>query len=295
MKTTKKVILLGAVAFFAAFNVQAWFDPSTGRWASRDPAGEESGGLNLYGFVGNNPVNDVDPWGLWKWKDGKRQGSERTFMIPDLGDTTESAAVFVKLDANETGKWLRDSKGHWVKPGEKIDDCQYDVPNTFVIGVGYGGFATTILANWQNRLTDALEKRGFYVAPYRFDTGTASFQMEAAARGRDVWGIGLFGHGYKQIKNWHNWSPDPNFAVLNGGLAWDKEASQIITPATIMPPHKFGLEIVYFCYANLNGWPGIVASNGKYYGGSGSVSSLSGPRALGYWGSWDSLVGGATK
>ena len=33
-------------------------------WPSRDPI-EEQGGLNLYGFVGNNPINRVDPFGLW--------------------------------------------------------------------------------------------------------------------------------------------------------------------------------------------------------------------------------------
>jgi hypothetical protein len=31
-----------------------WYDPVTGRWPSRDPI-EETGGLNLYGFVGNDP------------------------------------------------------------------------------------------------------------------------------------------------------------------------------------------------------------------------------------------------
>jgi RHS repeat-associated protein len=39
------------------------YDPDTGRWLSRDPIAE-SGGINLYGYVGNDPVNGVDPWGL---------------------------------------------------------------------------------------------------------------------------------------------------------------------------------------------------------------------------------------
>jgi hypothetical protein len=33
------------------------------RWLNRDPIGE-AGGINLYGFVANNPVNFVDPHGL---------------------------------------------------------------------------------------------------------------------------------------------------------------------------------------------------------------------------------------
>jgi len=36
-----------------------WLDPMTGRWLSRDPLGE-TGGLNLYGFLGNDGVNAWD-------------------------------------------------------------------------------------------------------------------------------------------------------------------------------------------------------------------------------------------
>jgi len=39
------------------------YSPSTGRWLSRDPIGER-GGLNLYAYVFNDPVNEVDPYGL---------------------------------------------------------------------------------------------------------------------------------------------------------------------------------------------------------------------------------------
>lgn len=39
-----------------------FYQPSTGRWLTRDPIGEE-GGLNLYGFVGNNALNNRDSFG----------------------------------------------------------------------------------------------------------------------------------------------------------------------------------------------------------------------------------------
>jgi RHS repeat-associated protein len=42
-----------------------YYNPSTGRWMSRDPI-EEEGGVNLYGMLGNNPVNAIDPLGLIK-------------------------------------------------------------------------------------------------------------------------------------------------------------------------------------------------------------------------------------
>jgi RHS repeat-associated protein len=39
------------------------YSPLFGRWINRDPSGEE-GGLNLYGYTFNDPVNLVDPLGL---------------------------------------------------------------------------------------------------------------------------------------------------------------------------------------------------------------------------------------
>jgi RHS repeat-associated protein len=42
-----------------------YYDPKTGRWPSRDPIGEE-GGVNMYGFVVNDPCNIIDSDGrMW--------------------------------------------------------------------------------------------------------------------------------------------------------------------------------------------------------------------------------------
>jgi RHS repeat-associated protein len=44
-----------------------FYSAALGRWISRDPLGEE-GNLNLYGFVANDPLSNVDPLGLLQIK-----------------------------------------------------------------------------------------------------------------------------------------------------------------------------------------------------------------------------------
>jgi len=43
-----------------------FYDPGVGRFIQKDPIGFEGGDVNLYGYVGNDPVNWVDPTGLTK-------------------------------------------------------------------------------------------------------------------------------------------------------------------------------------------------------------------------------------
>ncbi|MBI4659580.1 MAG: hypothetical protein HY735_12135 [Verrucomicrobia bacterium] len=47
------------------YYLRRFYDPNLQRWVTRDPLGE-AGGINLYQFVGNDPVNNVDPWGLYE-------------------------------------------------------------------------------------------------------------------------------------------------------------------------------------------------------------------------------------
>ena len=49
----------GAKTMHVACYGYRYMDPLTGRWASRDPI-EEQGGMNLYGFVENEPIRSYD-------------------------------------------------------------------------------------------------------------------------------------------------------------------------------------------------------------------------------------------
>lgn len=44
-----------------------YYDPQIGRFISKDPIGFAGGDVNLFRYVGNNPVNKIDPKGLCSW------------------------------------------------------------------------------------------------------------------------------------------------------------------------------------------------------------------------------------
>lgn len=47
------------------------YDPEIGRWLSKDPILFTGGQENLYAYVGNNPINQFDPNGLYTMRVGK--------------------------------------------------------------------------------------------------------------------------------------------------------------------------------------------------------------------------------
>lgn len=70
MKTGLHQTLRGIVCAFlltAVHSASAFYDPTIGRWASRDPIGEQ-GGINLSCSLQNDLVNSYDFLGLYKQK-----------------------------------------------------------------------------------------------------------------------------------------------------------------------------------------------------------------------------------
>ncbi|MBI2946215.1 MAG: RHS repeat-associated core domain-containing protein [Verrucomicrobia bacterium] len=68
----------------AAQTASGFYDPVLQRWLTLDPIGE-AGGINLYQFVGNDPVNKIDPWGHEVLIYYTAPNGQPTARPPDIG------------------------------------------------------------------------------------------------------------------------------------------------------------------------------------------------------------------
>jgi hypothetical protein len=57
------------------------YDPETGRWTSKDPILFNGADTNLYGYVMQDPVNFIDPIGLWSFSASAYAGFGGGFSI----------------------------------------------------------------------------------------------------------------------------------------------------------------------------------------------------------------------
>jgi hypothetical protein len=88
MKTVRKALSLIGILLFALGNAQAgrWLSPDPIEQIERDPPSQAD--PNLYQFVGNNPINFFDPFGL------QMSGSATLALDPTLLMTEEEIAAF---------------------------------------------------------------------------------------------------------------------------------------------------------------------------------------------------------
>jgi len=81
-----------------------FYDPATGRFLTRDPLGY-GGGINLYGYCQNDPVNRIDPRGLWS----VTISVGVIGIIPGLGGGADAGIVIGDQGIAGTADWYAGS------------------------------------------------------------------------------------------------------------------------------------------------------------------------------------------
>jgi len=194
MNAHSKATLLLLLSSVLTLNSHAFYHPEQGRWINRDPI-EEEGGVNLYNFVSNNSVQEIDPLGLWKKGDLINDGNRRIY-IKEANDTFEALSKIVGLDVGEIHKWAR---FEGVDKNKSSSKCNVSVPNVWISadllrgGSTYSEFVSLGGSIGQFFGTDLLTY-GFKIEK------PTTIQQLASALGKnqkDVWGIAVFGHGDK--------------------------------------------------------------------------------------------------
>jgi hypothetical protein len=206
---------------------QAYYNPQTGRWLSRDPIGEsgfawsasgaqtqtgrrtdnQASGIATerhvgdppYVFVGNNAISSHDFLGL-RWK-VDRNGNEKASAKPENGDTVAALAPLVGLNSADYRKWLT-TVGPTRMPGsptERITQCgEFKIPNTVV---AYWAGALDSFGKWWvywDRSVAYLHHLGFSVAEYDHVAGqklTLEGILQPSGAAKKLHGIYFWGHG----------------------------------------------------------------------------------------------------
>jgi RHS repeat-associated protein len=102
-----------------------YYNPSTGRWPSRDPI-EEQGGVNLYAMCGNDPLNHVDLLGLWGAGDHEQmtRGAWANANLPEgmRAYQNQMAAMLIQENSRADGDWMSLNFWHFNRDlDENID------------------------------------------------------------------------------------------------------------------------------------------------------------------------------
>ena len=179
---------------FATHSAHAFYNPSTGRWLSRDPINED-GGITLYVHCHNNLVDHIDLLGLWKIE---RKWKARAIAYAEEGDTIRRLAGKVRLNAREWKKWLKPEEVY-TRPYDldtPLTSCDsFSVPNTAYVDVT--DYTLGWMRFWFLRYRFALQSRWVqegYSVKYSHYSVTKDLIL-AHLNDPDLYAYAYMGHG----------------------------------------------------------------------------------------------------
>ncbi|SRR5579871_1240304 len=193
------------------------YNPVLGRFLSEDPIGYESGDVNLYRYVQDNPPNATDPTGLDEKEARERALLQFQFGVPTDKDAPLAVKIYspksapIGLSFADETFWavIRDQMSG--KPGIGVDsDAGKNIARE--------NAAAKAMMEWQS--LKGLDLQIYYVG--NSDKGPEEFLKDAAKKGYGSVNV-FFGHG-------------------NGGVNFDLTAAlkNLENPGNAAPP-LFGI------------------------------------------------------
>lgn len=140
------------------------YDVNLGRWITRDPVGEE-GGVNLYGYVNNNPINWTDTLGLYV--DAVFSLSKGTVTVTDWATGATASAIAFAGGVHPNDPAYANARGKDIGP---LPFGNYDILNFPPGQVRGKDWYSLDMADGIRDDYDAVSKRGHF----RLHEGTAS-------------------------------------------------------------------------------------------------------------------------
>jgi hypothetical protein len=259
------------VSLLLADAAVAYYSPNLGRWIKRDPI-EEEGGMNLYGFVENEPLGGVDPVGLWKIE---RANESKAKAVSEEGDKLADLDELTLLNGEERYQWITASSAYWFgQDGPFFEPLPCGkvvyVPNTVLIHVvdAYQGGIKKRINQWAleeeaRDMRDHFRSLGYYAKivhhkqtkichPKQKKRKNARDKIlddiDRYSRNGEIAAWGFFGHGLK-----------------NGALVTEGETGPRIDPIDVEDELRYRLEnvVLFACYVGRNtNWLNTVSEEG---------------------------------
>jgi len=136
-----------------------YYDPQVGRFISEDPLGLAGGDVNLYGYVGNNPIMGVDPEGLITPAIAAALyfGGAKTLAVGIAAAVTKGSAIIAGLLSGNNYSRTQTDINQTIYTAAAIAGGQVAAFGVIAGGIAAIGPATTLVLSRPDVITDFVQ------------------------------------------------------------------------------------------------------------------------------------------